>query len=272
MDKRTCLRCNISFAPRSGNMRFCSAECRQPLKKCVTCGAVLIKALGKRGNGGTDYCSPACRPRCGVGRCHGAAEGSRGWCKSHSAQFRREGIVRPFVHKWAESGGACVVCGDPVKPGGGRRKHCSSACQVADSRHRKAGRARPGFASCQLCKNEINLRGRSASGGRLRRTDIRWCSDCRHSPDALRFKKYGISPDHYLKASARGCAICGAKDRELHVDHDHSCCSAKNVTCGHCVRGLICGPCNRGLGLFGDSADTLRAAIHYLTSHEAKSA
>ena len=59
-----------------------------------------------------------------------------------------------------------------------------------------------------------------------------------------------------------GCQICGAVAR-LHVDHDHSCCPGQS-TCGRCVRGFLCSPCNKGLGHFRDRIDNLESAIAYL--------
>ncbi|MEU0663871.1 endonuclease VII domain-containing protein [Streptomyces lavendulocolor] len=71
---------------------------------------------------------------------------------------------------------------------------------------------------------------------------------------------------------ARGgtCAICGRPDgegRALSVDHDHGCCPEGDRTCGKCVRGLVCGACNHGLGKFRDSPELLRAAAAYLERH-----
>jgi hypothetical protein len=62
------------------------------------------------------------------------------------------------------------------------------------------------------------------------------------------------------------CAICrtvGFKMREDHVsglnlDHDHVTGKA---------RALLCHNCNRGLGLFQDNPDFLRAAANYLEGH-----
>lgn len=54
------------------------------------------------------------------------------------------------------------------------------------------------------------------------------------------------------------CAICASElkyDRHTHVDHDH-------VT--KRVRGLLCGACNKALGLFKDNATALRAAAAYV--------
>lgn len=60
------------------------------------------------------------------------------------------------------------------------------------------------------------------------------------------------------------CAICKQpspiKNRRLAVDHDH-----KTDT----VRGLLCQPCNVGLGCFFDDPLRLQAAMHYLQSASA---
>lgn len=189
---------------------------------------------------------------------------ARGWCALHYYQWRTTGEVKP--RKWAAKGGACVVCGDPVPEGSGRRKHCSGACQVRDSRHHGD---RPAEATCAFCGQTFSL-GRTASG-KLQRTDTKWCPDCgRESPDVQRFRRYGVTKQQYDEALARGCEICGATDRKLHIDHDHECCPAHGgrgpATCGECVRGFICGPCNRGLGLFRDDPAALTRAADYLTA------
>ncbi len=55
------------------------------------------------------------------------------------------------------------------------------------------------------------------------------------------------------------CAICGYRpETSLHVDHDHE--SRK-------VRGLLCGSCNRMLGLAKDDPTRLAAAIEYLARY-----
>ena len=69
--------------------------------------------------------------------------------------------------------------------------------------------------------------------------------------------KYGVDADWYeerLERQAGRCAIC-LRIAKLSVDHDHSTGAA---------RGLICRPCNLGLGHFRDSAEALRAAAFYL--------
>src|ERR1035437_3392573 len=67
-------------------------------------------------------------------------------------------------------------------------------------------------------------------------------------------RKHNITPEQYdaLVEKQNGCcAVCGHKvDPEkrgppgvLCVDHDPSCCD-KAGSCGKCIRGLACTPCN----------------------------
>lgn len=85
--------------------------------------------------------------------------------------------------------------------------------------------------------------------------------------------KYGITNDEYeqmLASQKGGCAICGVTPEEqgkaLSVDHNHDCCPYRRtgVTCGKCLRQLLCESCNWGLGKFNDDPDLLRKAATYL--------
>lgn len=92
--------------------------------------------------------------------------------------------------------------------------------------------------------------------------------------------RYGIPPERYeemLKEQNGVCAVCDLPEKEidrrtgliraLSVDHDHSCCPGKK-SCGKCVRRLVCGDCNHGLGYFHDDPDRLIAAAMYLVQYQ----
>ncbi len=78
-------------------------------------------------------------------------------------------------------------------------------------------------------------------------------------------KKYQITIDVYdqmVKQQSGKCAICltpigQLKGRwgSLCIDHDHA--TGK-------IRGLLCAPCNKGLGHYEDNPDRLRRAAEYL--------
>jgi hypothetical protein len=75
-----------------------------------------------------------------------------------------------------------------------------------------------------------------------------------------REKTYGVTKEQYeamLAAQDGVCAICHQirGKRQLGVDHNHATGE---------VRGLLCGPCNMGLGAYHDDVELLRAAISYL--------
>lgn len=74
-----------------------------------------------------------------------------------------------------------------------------------------------------------------------------------------RMKKYGISPGAFhlmLLQQRNACGICKEIfSKEPHVDHCHK--TGK-------VRGLLCGNCNRAMGLLKDSLEILESAKEYL--------
>jgi hypothetical protein len=88
------------------------------------------------------------------------------------------------------------------------------------------------------------------------------------------FKRtYGISLDDYnklLELQKNKCCICGKEEvilskikhdkvNNLSVDHDHK--TGK-------VRGLLCGKCNKSIGLLNDDISLLKSAIAYLEKHQ----
>lgn len=78
--------------------------------------------------------------------------------------------------------------------------------------------------------------------------------------------RYGITQEQWqsLLAQQNGaCAICGIPADKYDVDHDHACCPQRR-SCGSCIRGLLCGTCNRGISQLKDDPNLLRKAAAYL--------
>lgn len=72
--------------------------------------------------------------------------------------------------------------------------------------------------------------------------------------------KYGVTKEGYGRMLAErngGCHICGRSPPEvqLHVDHCHE---------SNKVRGLLCGHCNKAIGMFQDDVKRMQEAIEYL--------
>ncbi len=132
-------------------------------------------------------------------------------------------------------------------------KRCSTCRAVKPfAAFRKRSALKDGRQSaCRACSDEYAAKYTKANAAAI--------------TEAHRLRKYSLSKDAFstLYATQNGrCAICprlliprGAQARQPHVDHDHR--TRK-------VRGLLCGTCNRGLGMFKDDPSLLRAAAYYL--------
>lgn len=95
------------------------------------------------------------------------------------------------------------------------------------------------------------------------------------SPCSNMISKYGIhngDRKRILAAQKHQCAICEktivnmgqtkrGDDCKNHAALDHNHETGK-------VRGILCTPCNRALGLFGDSIEVLIKATEYLEAHK----
>ena len=93
---------------------------------------------------------------------------------------------------------------------------------------------------------------------------------------------YGLSLEQWaqmVKDQGGCCYLCNEpldldNPRKIHTDHDHTCCRGAR-SCGTCVRGIACEPCNKGIGTFGDDparmrrvADNLEAANRRVRSQQ----
>ena len=97
-----------------------------------------------------------------------------------------------------------------------------------------------------LCRPCYDQQWRAAHPGHKRNWDMRTL--------------YGIEPEEYdflLAVQGGACAICRTSPGSgvLHVDHDHDT---------EAIRGLLCGKCNKGIGLLGDSVEGVERALKYL--------
>ena len=90
-----------------------------------------------------------------------------------------------------------------------------------------------------------------------------------YNPEAKIKSRFGITEEQYqekLSLQHGVCMICkkpNVNGRRLSIDHDHFCCSMR-LTCGRCIRDLLCNNCNVAIGLVSESKETLQNMIDYL--------
>ena len=107
---------------------------------------------------------------------------------------------------------------------------------------------------------ELIQRGKIAAAGAIRKLVVDTISHIEDWQKPPPFRGSLLTEGEYetmLDRQNGVCAICKGKPKgeRLAVDHVHG--TEK-------VRGLLCGPCNRALGLFKDDPVRLAVAIEYL--------
>jgi len=138
--------------------------------------------------------------------------------------------------------------------------------------------------NCKSCLKEHNKKWHSKNKDKIRikhksnrpyynAQSVKWTkANPDRRRDVMLRHRYDISLEQYnqmLVAQNNVCALCkrpetgrtskGNKIKFLSVDH----CHATNK-----VRGLLCGDCNRAIGLFRDNSELCFAAGYYLKPHE----
>lgn len=119
--------------------------------------------------------------------------------------------------------------------------------------------------TCTRCNNDRPIEDFTLQGrGTVRRTVCRYCE-----AEQKRLNYYNLDEITYqaiLLAQNYRCAICHFPffGEAPCVDHDHFCCPGAK-SCGKCIRGLLCNPCNTAVGLLEDDPDILYSAARYLS-------
>lgn len=118
---------------------------------------------------------------------------------------------------------------------------------------------------CRPCNRAIERERRAKDPTRRRAEDAarsrRWRAANPEKRRAQNLRQnYGLSAEAFaslVRAQGNRCAICGTREPTC-VDHCHSTLR---------VRGVLCRPCNVGIGQFRDDAKLLLAAARYVEEH-----
>jgi hypothetical protein len=229
---------------------------------------------------------------CGVENCQKQTH-SKGYCQAHYRLFKKYGSpeLKPKEF-YKPTGPKPKPKALPIKGPRILKTHCVNGHEFNEDNTYLYG----GAKHCRVCqRNRMRLRRPATVGkGGLNSSKThcpqnheytdentytnpqgrRWCRACaKANGHVQKIKRYGITVEQYnemLENQGYKCKICAGEFwNEVgspNIDHNHSCCP-KETSCGKCVRGLLCGECNQGLGRFKDNINFLYTAISYLSGN-----
>lgn len=130
--------------------------------------------------------------------------------------------------------------------------------------HRLSSHSTGHACQCKYCRNSGRksrakfTRAVSKELGTLPRNHPEYSSDYMYK------WRFGISLEGVRKIllGQGGCCACCSRElseKKMHLDHCH-------IT--GMVRGVLCNPCNTGMGKLGDTSDSVMNAVNYLRKFE----
>ncbi len=239
------------------------------VKACAFCGKdffCFAEDMGRR-----QHCSTTCGSQAKISgylapctKCGTTNRFPSGGCRTCLDVYRAKSnidIPEPVVGETVDTSvRQCGKCGARNRTPSGQCRPCAAAYQrrLRKEHPEKVTKPKPGYAQAYYAKDpgrqlRASTKWRDANYDKVRANDLRGL--CR---------RFGITPEQRAKmiADQKGlCAICGkanSNGHDLSIDHCHET---------KIVRQMLCGNCNRGLGLFMDDVELLRAAADYLNRH-----
>lgn len=158
-----------------------------------------------------------------------------------------------------------------------RKRHQCKECELQRNREWRAKRKAQfditkvdfdALKQCSVCKQEKE--GREFHLDYTTRSGLQTCCKSCGNENTSRWQRagrYGLKPGEYeemLSIQNYTCGICRSdkaglnargKPGRFHIDHNHETGE---------VRGLLCSPCNKGLGHFRDDPEIMKAAIEWI--------
>lgn len=182
---------------------------------------------------------------CNFGGCDRKHD-SHGYCGEHAKMYRSNIELRPLRKrmKVSEISEFCTFSGCD------RKTKSVNLCGPHYTQLKRGWELRPVkevrfFCSLEDCENPHSAKGYCVDHYRI-------------------YNTFKITAETYQKiswAQENVCAICKKKcssGMRLAVDHNHKTNE---------IRGLLCGKCNRGIGMFDDSVELLHFAVEYLNRY-----
>ena len=144
-------------------------------------------------------------------------------------------------------------------------KHCPKCAQnkpLSEFHSNKGNKDGLSYV-CKPCKLTQNTKWRKANKEKVKEIKRVYNKRVERKLRDQHYKRnYGISIEQFesMESLCMGvCGCCGAapkgRCKRLSVDHCHK--TGK-------IRGLLCAPCNKAIGVLGDSVEGLRRAVEYL--------